>query len=91
MKSKHILYENFAEELMNQIYEYKVTKAKYLHYEFEIDIQRLLDEYAKDGWQLKNIIPKEGKYEETVFIFERYHPEYKTYNNAIVDYIIEAK
>ncbi len=77
---------------MNQIYEYKVTKASCYNYEYETNFQSLLDKYAKEGWKLKStIIVNESSLQETIFIFERYHPDYKSYNDELIKYVTEAK
>lgn len=77
--------------LMKQKYEYKVARPSLYKYDFKENVQILLDSYAKEGWSLKACIPKSDDEGATLFIFERFHPEYQAYNTEITQYINEAQ
>lgn len=76
---------------MEQIYEYTVVRATSHNYEYEKNFQATLDKFSKEGWMLKSTIYKPDHLSDTLFIFERYHPDYKAYNDEIVKYVTEAK
>ncbi len=75
-----------------QRYEYDVIEVKPPHYGCveASTIDNVVDDFAKDGWELK-FMCLNNKSGGVMLTFERYHDEYRAYNDEIKDFLKDKK